>query len=88
MESVTRTVEIGDVKAALVETLELEDRADSIDARTPLLGALPELDSMAVLELIVVLEERFEITVEDADVSAEAFETLASLTDLVQSRLR
>ena len=43
---------------------------------------------MAVLELIVVLEERFEITVEDADVSAEAFETLASLTDLVQSRLR
>lgn len=88
MESVTRTVEIGDVKAALVETLELEDRANSIDARTPLLGALPELDSMAVLELIVVLEERFEITVEDADVSAEAFETLASLTDLVQSRLR
>lgn len=88
MESVTRTVEIGDVKAALVETLELEDRADSIDDRTPLLGALPELDSMAVLELIVVLEERFEITVEDADVSAEAFETLASLTDLVQSRLR
>ena len=88
MESVTRTVEIADVKAALVETLRLEDRADWIDDRTPLLGALPELDSMAVLELIVVLEERFEITVEDADVSAEAFETLASLTDLVQSRLR
>ena len=43
---------------------------------------------MAVLELIVALEQRFEITVEDEDVSADVFETLASLTDFVQSRRR
>ncbi len=82
-----RRVEIADVKAAVIETLEL-DRQASIDADTPLLGALPELDSMAVLELIVVLEQRFGITVEDEDVTAEAFETVASLTDFVESRLR
>jgi len=88
MESVMRTVEIAEVKAALIETLELEDRADSIDGATPLLGALPEFDSMAVLELIVVLEERFEITVEDEDVTAETFATLASLTEFVESKAR
>ena len=86
MESVRHTIEIADVKAAVVETLELEGRSASIDATTPLLGALPELDSMAVLELIVALEQRFEIIVEDEHVSADVFETLTSLTDFVQSR--
>jgi acyl carrier protein len=84
---VNRRVDVADVKAAVVETLEIEGRAAAIDAATPLLGALPELDSMAVLELIVVLEQRFGITVEDEHVTAEAFETLASLTDFVESRL-
>ena len=51
------------VKAALVETLELEDRAARSTPRTPLFGALPEFDSLAVLELIVELERRFGITI-------------------------
>lgn len=73
------------VKEVLVETLELEDRADAIDASTPLMGALPELDSMAVLELIAALEKRFALTVSDEHVTAEAFETLDSLTAFVES---
>jgi acyl carrier protein len=77
---------VDEVKAALVETLGLEAAADSIAAETRLLGSLPELDSMAVLELIVVLEQRFGISVSDEDVSAEAFETLATLTELVRSK--
>jgi acyl carrier protein len=77
------TLEIAEVKAALVETLGIENRADTIDATTPLLGALPELDSLAVLELIVELEERFEITIDGDDVTADAFATLASLTEFV-----
>jgi acyl carrier protein len=77
------TLAIAEVKAALVETLGIEDRAESIDAATPLLGALPELDSLAVLELIVELERRFGITVDGDDVTADAFATLASLTEFV-----
>lgn len=76
------------VKAVVVETLGVEDRADTLDAGTPLLGSLPELDSMAVLELVLALEQRFEITFDGEDVSAEAFETLASLTALVEDKLR
>jgi acyl carrier protein len=80
------TLAIAEVKAVVVETLGIEDRADRIDATTPLLGALPELDSLAVLELIVELERRFGITVDGDDVSADVFATLATLTEFVAER--
>ena len=86
--SLNGAVDVGDVKAAIIETLGVEDRADALDATTPLLGALPELDSMAVLELVVELEQRFGITVEDEDVTADVFATLASLTEFVDGKLR
>jgi acyl carrier protein len=82
------TLEVAEVRAAVVETLGIEDRAESIDATTPLFGALPELDSLAVLELIVELERRFGITVSDEDVTADAFATIATLTDFVAERRR
>ena len=78
---------VDDVKAVVIETLGVEDRAGTLDASTPLLGSLPELDSMAVLELLLALEHRFGITTEDDDVTAEAFETLASLTAFVNAKL-
>ena len=80
----TNAVSVDAVKDVLVETLELQDRAEEIGAETQLMGALPELDSMAVLELILALEQRFGITVPEEDVSAEAFATLGSLTELVE----
>jgi acyl carrier protein len=80
------TADLAAVKAVVVETLEVQDRADQIDADTPLLGSLPELDSMAVLELVHALEERFGIEVDGEDVSAEVFETLASLTAFVSAK--
>ena len=76
------------VKEVLVETLGIEDRAATLDAGTPLLGSLPELDSMAVLEVILALEERFGIAIDGDDVTADAFETLASLAALVDAKLR
>ena len=81
------SADLDSVKAVLVETLGLEDRSDSISADTRLFGALPELDSLTVVELIVVLEQRFGITVDGDDVTAEAFETLASLTEFVSRQV-
>ena len=86
-DEVNSTIAIDDVKAVVVETLGVEDRADSMDGSTPLFGSLPELDSMAVLELVYALEQRFGIAVEGEDISAEAFETLGSLTSFVESKL-
>jgi acyl carrier protein len=84
----TTLIDIDDVKSVVVETLGIEDRADALDETTPLLGSLPELDSMAVLALVLALEERFGITIDGEDITAEIFETLASLTDFVEGNFR
>jgi acyl carrier protein len=81
-------VTVEEVKDIVVETLGIPDRADTLDASTPLFGSLPELDSMAVLELMLELEQRFGIELENEDISAEVFENLASLTDFVEAKLR
>ena len=86
MELTGTTIEA--VKTVLVSVLGIEDRAAAIDAETSLLGNLPELDSMAVLELVAALEQRFDVTIDDDDVTAEVFETLGSLTELVDDKLR
>jgi acyl carrier protein len=80
------TTGIDDVKDVLVDVLGLEARADAIGPDTPLLGSLPELDSLAVAELLVALENRFGIAFDEDDVTAEAFADLASLTALVTDK--
>ena len=80
------TVTLAAVKAVVVNVLGVEDRADQLDAATPLFGSIPELDSMAVAELIVELEQHFDIIVDDGDITFETFETLGSLAAFVDSK--
>lgn len=82
------TIDIDTVRAVVVETLGIEDRVGQLTGASPLLGGIPELDSMAVLELVVELERRFGILVEGEDVTAETFETLGTLAAFVDSKLR
>lgn len=76
-----------EVKNILGEVLSLGDRADRFTSATPLLGSVPELDSMAVVTVITTLEERFGFTIEDDEISAEVFATLGSLTSFVTDKL-
>jgi acyl carrier protein len=76
-----------EVRGVLRDTLQLGHRADKLTAESPLLGTLPELDSMAVVALVTAVEERFGISVDDDEISAETFETLGSLTALVKSKI-
>ncbi len=54
---------------------------------TPLLGSIPELDSMAVVGILTAIEEELGLTIEDDDISAEIFETLGSLDAFVRERV-
>jgi acyl carrier protein len=76
---------VKEVVHVLVDTLGIEDRAGTFDASTPLFGSLPELDSMAVVELVVALEERFGITIDEDQVTGEVFETVGSLATLIDT---
>ena len=77
-----------DVKRVLGSTLQLGKRLEAMNAGTPLLGAIPELDSMAVVSLITALEEKFDITVEDDEIGAANFETLGSLVAFIEQKLQ
>lgn len=81
------TTTIDTVRATLIETLELSHRPEALTADTALFGAIPELDSFGVVQLVAAVEERFGITIEDDEFGPELFETVGSLTDFVDAKI-
>ena len=69
------------ILAVLDEVLSLGGRGLVFNRNTLLLGAIPELDSMAVVTLITGQEERFGITVDDDDIDGETFATVGALSE-------
>jgi acyl carrier protein len=78
---------LDEVRNILADVMSLGDRKASLNEESVLLGDIPELDSMAVVNIITALEEHFGIAVNDDEISAEAFETLGSLTRFVEQKL-
>ena len=76
-----------EVKLLLGHVLQLGDRVKQLDRSTPLMGSLPEFDSMAVISLITALEEHFNILLEEDEISAEIFETVGNLCDFISHKL-
>lgn len=75
------------VLQVLDQTLSLGGRALRFTADTHLLGAIPELDSMAVVSLLTTLEERFGIVVDDDEIDGTTFATVGSLVGFVGGKL-
>lgn len=75
------------IKALLNDVLSLGGRASSWNDHTPLMGSVPELDSMAVVGIIGALEEDYGFTIADDEISGEVFATLGSLTNFVEQKL-
>ncbi|CAI9398629.1 phosphopantetheine-binding protein [Nocardioides sp. T2.26MG-1] len=79
----TTFVEVVD---AVVTVLGIEERRDSLTTSTGLLGGIPELDSLSLVELVVVLEERFGIAIDDSEFTGEVFDTLGTLAAFVTGK--
>ncbi|MEF7616847.1 acyl carrier protein [Aquincola sp. MAHUQ-54] len=76
-----------EVLQLLDEVLSLDGRSAGFGRDTPLLGAIPELDSMAVVSLITGLEERFGIVVDDDEISGDTFASVGTLIDFVGAKI-
>lgn len=69
------------VRAVLQDVLGLSaERVAAFDDTTPLFGALPELDSMAVAGVLTEIEDRLGIVIDDDEVDGEMLETFGALT--------
>ncbi|PCD02528.1 acyl carrier protein [Sphingomonas spermidinifaciens] len=76
------------VRAVLRDVLGLSDaQVEGFDATTPLFGALPELDSMAVAGVLTELEDRLGIVIDDDDIDGDTLETFGALTRFAVSKV-
>ena len=75
------------LRAVLADVLGLDpERVAAFDESSPLFGALPEFDSMAVAGLLTELEERLGILIEDHEVDADMLETFGSLLTFARAK--
>ena len=72
-------VEFDEVRQLISEMLQLGDRLGKLGPDAPLLGSIPEFDSMAVIALISALETQFDIQIADDEISADTFITLGQV---------
>ncbi len=76
---------LAEIKAIVTNTVGSNAVPDPLPDDYPLLGNL--LDSLAVTNLIVGLEEHFGFVFNDTELSAEAFENILTLAELVSSKI-
>lgn len=75
------------VKDILKQQLQLGDAVNGFTADTPLLGEIPELDSMGVVNVITAIEDSLGCAIEDDEINADAFTTFGALVAFVESKL-
>lgn len=80
IESAIKQILVNDlqVAAALIE---------NAGASTPLIGRGIGLDSIEALRLALGLENTFNISIPDADLTADLFSSLGALTEYIQQRI-
>lgn len=83
---VTRSETADAVRDLIVETLGLSGARADIDAATELFGSLPELDSLAIVQVVTEIEDRFGFEFSEEDITGEVFETVGSLAAYVERR--
>ena len=71
------------ILAVLDEVLSLNGRSATFGPETHLRGAVPELDSMAVVALISALEDRFAFVINEDEITSDTFSTVGALVDFV-----
>lgn len=74
------------IKQVLGDVLSLGKRADALRIDSPLLGAIPEMDSMAVVHVLAALEDNFGISIQDDEIDGDTFATLGTLVRFVQEK--
>lgn len=73
-----------ELKKEIIEALNLEDLSpEDIDANAPLFGEGLGLDSIDALELIVLMEKKYGIKLENPNKGKEVFKSIAVMAEYV-----
>jgi len=72
-----------EVKELLATGLRLQVAPAEIDAEAPIFGEALGLDSIDALELVVLIEDRFHVSIPDEEVGRRAFASVNALVDFI-----
>jgi len=76
------------IRNILVAELELDPgTVGAYGAETPLLGRGIGLDSIDALTLIAALEKRFDIEVDDEELTVQLFKSIRTLADFIATKI-
>lgn len=76
---------IEELKVKIISTLSLLDvRPEEIDPDAPLVGGGIGIDSIDILELVLMLEKDYGVKIETREVGVKAFASLAALAGFVR----
>jgi acyl carrier protein len=78
-----RAAVVAEVKELLVTGLRLDRPATDIADDSPIFGEGLGLDSIDALELVVLVEDRFRVSIPDEEVGKRAFASVAALVDFI-----
>lgn len=73
-------------KNLLRTSLQLGARADALTDDTPLMGHFPELNSLTVMGIVSGIEEQTGCAINDAEITAEIFETVGTLAAFIEKK--
>ena len=76
---------INELRSKIITALKLTDvKPEEIDADAPLIGEGLGLDSIDTLELLVLLEKDYGVTVPDVNAGRKVFSSVRALAEYVQ----
>ncbi len=76
-----------ELKKILEKVLQINEKVQSFERSTGLLESIPELDSMAILEVLNAIEKKFVIEIHDDDIDVDVFTTFGSLVDFIETKI-
>ena len=76
---------LNDLKKQIIETLKLSEiRPEDIDVDAPLIGEGLGLDSIDTLELLVLLEKEYSVTVSDINAGRKIFSSVRAMAEYIE----
>ncbi len=75
---------LNELKVKIIETLNLEGvTPDDIDEDSQLVGGELEIDSIDVLELVLMMEKDYSVIVNNKELGAKVFSSLRTMADYI-----